>query len=32
MTGIVFGWGLALVPLGLVTPLWTGSRRSSPAR
>jgi DHA3 family macrolide efflux protein-like MFS transporter len=24
MTGIVLGWGLALVPLGLVTPLWTG--------
>jgi MFS family permease len=23
MTGIVLGWGLALVPLGLVTPLWT---------
>ena len=22
MTGIVLGWGLALVPLGLVTPLW----------
>ena len=32
MTGIVVGWGLALVPLGLVTPLWTGSRRSSPVR
>jgi MFS transporter, DHA3 family, macrolide efflux protein len=24
MTGIVLGWGLALVPLGLVTPLWLG--------
>jgi DHA3 family macrolide efflux protein-like MFS transporter len=24
MTGIVIGWGLAIVPLGLVTPLWTG--------
>jgi DHA3 family macrolide efflux protein-like MFS transporter len=24
MTGIVFGWGLALVPLGLRTPLWVG--------
>jgi len=23
MTGIVLGWGLALIPLGLVTPLWT---------
>jgi MFS transporter, DHA3 family, macrolide efflux protein len=22
MTGIVLGWGVALVPLGLVTPLW----------
>jgi MFS transporter, DHA3 family, macrolide efflux protein len=22
MTGIVLGWGLALIPLGLVTPLW----------
>jgi MFS transporter, DHA3 family, macrolide efflux protein len=22
MTWIVLGWGLALVPLGLVTPLW----------
>ena len=22
MTGIVLGWGLALVPLGLATPLW----------
>lgn len=22
MTGIVLGWGLMLVPLGLVTPLW----------
>jgi predicted MFS family arabinose efflux permease len=22
MTGIVLGWGLALVPLGLSTPLW----------
>jgi predicted MFS family arabinose efflux permease len=22
MTGIVLGWGLALVPLGLKTPLW----------
>jgi MFS transporter, DHA3 family, macrolide efflux protein len=22
MTGIVLGWGLALVPLGLNTPLW----------
>ena len=24
MTGIVLGWGLALVPLGLPTPLWAG--------
>ncbi len=24
MTGIVLGWGLALVPLGLPTPLWVG--------
>ena len=24
MTGIVLGWGLALVPLGLDTPLWAG--------
>jgi MFS family permease len=24
MTGIVFGWGLALVPLGLPAPLWAG--------
>ncbi len=24
MTGIVLGWGLALVPLGLRTPLWAG--------
>jgi MFS transporter, DHA3 family, macrolide efflux protein len=24
MTGIVIGWGLAIVPLGLATPLWTG--------
>ena len=24
MTGIVIGWGLALVPLGLATPLWAG--------
>jgi DHA3 family macrolide efflux protein-like MFS transporter len=24
MTGIVIGWGLAIVPLGLVTPLWAG--------
>jgi Major Facilitator Superfamily len=24
MTGIVFGWGLALVPFGLPTPLWAG--------
>jgi MFS transporter, DHA3 family, macrolide efflux protein len=24
MTAIVLGWGLALVPLGLVTPLWAG--------
>ena len=23
MTAIVLGWGLALIPLGLVTPLWT---------
>jgi Major Facilitator Superfamily len=22
MTGIVFGWGMAIVPLGLDTPLW----------
>jgi MFS transporter, DHA3 family, macrolide efflux protein len=22
MTGIVLGWGLALVPLGLNTPRW----------
>jgi MFS family permease len=24
MTGIVIGWGLAIVPLGLPTPLWAG--------
>jgi len=24
MTGIVLGWGLAIVPLGLDTPLWVG--------
>ena len=24
MTGIVLGWGLALVPFGLPTPLWAG--------
>lgn len=24
MTGIVLGWGVALVPLGLDTPLWLG--------
>src|SRR6266496_5938661 len=24
MTGIVLGWGLALIPLGLPTPLWAG--------
>jgi hypothetical protein len=24
MTGIVIGWGLAIVPLGLTTPLWAG--------
>jgi DHA3 family macrolide efflux protein-like MFS transporter len=24
MTGIVIGWGLALAPLGLPTPLWAG--------
>jgi hypothetical protein len=24
MTGIVIGWGLAIVPLGLATPLWAG--------
>jgi predicted MFS family arabinose efflux permease len=24
MTGIVIGWGLAIVPLGLATPLWVG--------
>jgi MFS family permease len=24
MTGIVIGWGLAIVPLGLSTPLWAG--------
>src|SRR6266852_2213238 len=24
MTAIVFGWGLALIPLGLPTPLWAG--------
>jgi predicted MFS family arabinose efflux permease len=24
MTGIVLGWGLAIVPLGLHTPLWAG--------
>jgi MFS family permease len=24
MTGIVIGWGLAIVPLGLPTPLWLG--------
>jgi hypothetical protein len=24
MTGIVLGWGLAIVPLGLRTPLWAG--------
>jgi hypothetical protein len=24
MTGIVLGWGLALVPLGLPAPLWAG--------
>jgi DHA3 family macrolide efflux protein-like MFS transporter len=24
MTAIVFGWGLALVPFGLPTPLWAG--------
>ena len=24
MTGIVLGWGLALIPLGLRTPLWAG--------
>jgi hypothetical protein len=24
MTGIVIGWGLAIVPLGLPTPLWIG--------
>jgi MFS family permease len=24
MTGIVIGWGLAIVPLGLPTPLWSG--------
>jgi len=24
MTGIVIGWGLAIVPLGLPAPLWTG--------
>jgi hypothetical protein len=24
MTGIVLGWGLALIPLGLPTPLWVG--------
>src|SRR6516162_9457045 len=27
----VLGWGLALIPLGLPTPLWAGSRRSSRA-
>ena len=24
VTGIVLGWGLALIPLGLPTPLWAG--------
>jgi MFS transporter, DHA3 family, macrolide efflux protein len=24
MTGIVIGWGVAIVPLGLPTPLWAG--------
>ena len=24
MTGIVIGWGLAIMPLGLPTPLWAG--------
>ncbi len=24
MTGIVIGWGLAIVPLGVPTPLWAG--------